>query len=112
MPGILRVEAVVIEFSSSTPTSLLTAGGLLAGNIIYDVKLVVENPFNGSPTVEIGTTLNTTLYSTVSENRLNEIWEGVYEDTNRLTAPCDFSVNWNQGGSTQGNGYAVALVLR
>jgi hypothetical protein len=76
-----KIDTTSLAFGTASPLSLFSTG---AADIITKIQVIVDTAFNGTPTMSVGISGNTSKYSSTSDVDLNTA--GIYEINPGLVA--------------------------
>jgi hypothetical protein len=100
--GSLIQDTTTIAFGAGVTNAMFSTP---SGAIIEKVKVIIDTPFNGTPTLTVGIAGTTAKYMGAAQNNLNGVAADSYESTPNLpsTAGESLIATYAAGGATVGS---------
>ena len=98
----MSVDTTSIAFGTATPITLFTTP---SNAIVHRVQVVIDTPFNGTPTLTVGVAGTTSKYMSSGQNVLTGIAKDIYESNPGETASSEALIaTYAAGGASVGAG--------
>lgn len=99
--GAMIVDTTSLAFGTASPLTLFSTP---ANAVIHRIEVVIDTPFNGTPTVTVGIAGTTAKYMGAAQNNLNGLAGDVYQSNPGLPATAGESLiaTYSAGGASAG----------